>query len=322
MKKKENKEIDILSEQILSIRKAEYFQGKFEIKNTSKSKTLFLEYYSNQMEERADSPKNYANWSASFIHLKRFTKSNITFEEIDEKYVESYREYLDKTARTKSDLPLAQNSKYTYFNKFKAAIKAGFEDGYITQNPLRLIKSFDQSESQREYLTHSELIALNNASCKYDVLKRAFIFSCLSGLRWSDINTLCWHEVRDEESISKLHFRQKKTKSVDYLYISKETRTLLGDRQSNAERVFKGLKYGAHFNAEILRWCMRAGITKHITFHSGRHTNAVLLLENGADIYTVSKRLGHKELRTTEIYAKIVDSKMKESANIIPNINI
>ena len=63
---------------------------------------------------------------------------------------------------------------------------------------------------------------------------------------------------------------------------------------------------------------MRAGITKHITFHSARHTNAVLLLENGADIYTVSKRLGHKELRTTEIYAKIIDSKMKEAANSIP----
>ncbi|WP_368662350.1 tyrosine-type recombinase/integrase [Zobellia laminariae] len=67
---------------------------------------------------------------------------------------------------------------------------------------------------------------------------------------------------------------------------------------------------------------MRAGITKHITFHSARHTNAVLLLENGADIYTVSKRLGHKELRTTEIYAKIIDTKMKEAAEIIPSLNI
>ena len=96
----------------------------------------------------------------------------------------------------------------------------------------------------------------------------------------------------------------------------------MGERGNKSERVFVGLKYGAHFNAEILRWCMRAGITKHITFHSARHTNAVLLLENGADIYTVSKRLGHKELRTTEIYAKIIDKKMKEAANIIPELKI
>lgn len=67
---------------------------------------------------------------------------------------------------------------------------------------------------------------------------------------------------------------------------------------------------------------MRAGITKHITFHSARHTHAVLLLENGADIYTVSKVLGHKEVRTTQIYAKIVDKKKKEAATLIPELQM
>lgn len=320
--KKENKEIEILSEQILSIRKSEYFQGKFDIKNNTKSKTLFLEYYSNQAEERIDSPKNYGNWTASFLHLKRFCSPNITFNEVDEDFAKAYRNYLDKDAKTKSNLPLSQNSKYSYFNKFKAALKSAFEDGYLTINPVKKVKAFEQGESQREYLTHDELVAMSKAYCKHDVLKRAFIFSCLVGLRWSDINTLIWKEVRDEGDISRVNFRQEKTDGVEYLYISSEARKLLGDRQNPSDRVFKGLKYGAHFNAEILRWCMRAGLTKHITFHSARHTNAVLLLENGADIYTVSKRLGHKELKTTEIYAKIIDSKMKEAANLIPNINI
>ena len=76
------------------------------------------------------------------------------------------------------------------------------------------------------------------------------------------------------------------------------------------------------YNIEIVRWCNRSGVAKHITFHSARHTNAVLLLENGADIYTASKRLGHRELRTTQIYAKIVDNKMKEAAEMIPELKI
>ena len=96
----------------------------------------------------------------------------------------------------------------------------------------------------------------------------------------------------------------------------------MGKRKRESDRVFQGLKYGAHFNAEILRWCMRAGITKHITFHSARHTHAVLLLENGADIYTVSKILGHKEIRTTQVYAKIVDKKKKEAAYLIPELKM
>src|SRR5690606_20246785 len=122
---------------------------------------------------------------------------------------------------------------------------------------------------------------LINSECKYPVLKTAFIFSALSGLRWSDINKLIWSEIRDEDNSSRIIFRQKKTDGLEYLYISQQVRKLLGKRGNHSERVFTGLKYGAHFNAEILRWCMRAGITKHITFHSARHTNAVLLLENG-----------------------------------------
>jgi integrase len=106
------------------------------------------------------------------------------------------------------------------------------------------------------------------------------------------------------------------------LYISKQARGLLGKRAEPKDRVFKGLKYSVTYNTEIVRWCNRAGIQKHITFHSARHTNAVLLLENGADIYTVSKRLGHRELKTTEIYAKIVDKNMKAAAEIIPELKL
>jgi site-specific recombinase XerD len=70
-----------------------------------------------------------------------------------------------------------------------------------------------------------------------------------------------------------------------------------------------------------MKWAISGGVYKEFTFHSSRHTNAVLMLENGADIYTVSKRLGHKEIRTTEIYAKIVDKKQREAASIIPIIS-
>lgn len=321
--KKENKEIYTYSEQILSIRKAEYFQGRFDIKNTTKSKKPFLDFFTEKTEEKIDSPKNYGNWTATLIHLKKCISANLTFDEVDENFVKRVRLYFDKEARTKSDTPLSLNSKYSYFNKFKACLRAAFDEGYLSINYASKIKSFEQAESQREYLTHQELQSLANTPCKYEVLKRAFIASALSGLRWSDINTLVWSEVRDEDNgVSKINFRQEKTDGVEYLYISKQIRELFGERQAPPERVFKGLKYSAVYNNEIVRWCNRAGISKHITFHSARHTNAVLLLENGADIYTVSKRLGHREIRTTAIYAKIVDAKMKEAANLIPEIKL
>ncbi|RNL95200.1 site-specific integrase [Sinomicrobium pectinilyticum] len=320
--KRENKEALELAEQILTLRKADYIQGKYNIKNDRKAKTNFLEYYDKLKEERYESKGNYDNWDAALKHIEKYCPPAITFADIDENFVKGFKKYLNTKAKTKGGTPLSQNSKYTYFNKFKACLRTAFEEDYLDKNIIKSVKGFEQGESQREYLTYSELQALTRAKCKYPVLKSAFIFSCLTGLRWSDINKLTWSEIRDEDDSSRIVFRQKKTEGLEYLYISNQARDLLGKRGNGSERVFTGLKYGAHFNAEILRWCMRAGITKHITFHSARHTCAVLLLEHGADIYTVSKILGHRELRTTEIYAKIVDTKMKEAANIIPELKI
>jgi len=322
--KKENKEALEFAENVISIRKAEYAQGRFELKNTAKAKRVFLNFFADLAEEKRtlDSSNNYGNWFSTYQHLKKVVPKNLTFEEIDEFFIKKVRKYFEKDAISKSDLPLSQNSKYSYFNKFKAALRYAFDNGYLTVNYAAKIKSFEQAESQREYLIFDELQRLAKAECKYPVLKKAFLFSCLSGLRWSDINTLIWKEVRDEGDISRVNFRQEKTEGVEYLYISKQARELLGERGNQQDRVFQGLKYSMTFNTEIIRWCNRAAVPKHITFHSARHTNAVLLLENGADIYTVSKRLGHRELRTTQIYAKIVDSKMKEAAEIIPELNI
>ena len=320
--KKENKDTLELAEKILTLRKSDEIKGKYQIKNSNKSKTPFLSYYNKLKEERYESKGNYDNWDAAYKHLERYCSPSVTFNDIDDNFVKGFKKHLSKDAITKGGTPLSQNSKYTYFNKFKAALRSAFEDGYLNTNVLKGIKGFEQGESTREYLTYNELQAMITAHCKHKTLKKAFIFSCLTGIRWSDIDKMIWSEVRDEDTGSRIIFKQKKTDGLEYLYISKQARKLLGDRTNESNRVFIGLKYGAHFNAEILRWCMRAGITKHITFHSARHTNAVLLLENGADIYTVSKRLGHREIRTTEIYAKIIDKKMKEAANIIPELKI
>ncbi|MDM1413260.1 site-specific integrase [Myroides odoratimimus] len=319
--RKENKETMALAKQILAIREAEVYQGRYELKNTTKGKTPFLDYFQEKTEEKSDSPKNYGNWTATMIHLKRCISPNTIFDDIDEKFVKRVRTYFDKEARTKSDLPLSLNSKYSYFNKFKACLRSAFDEGYLALNYASKAKSFEQAESQREYLTFSELQKLADTDCKYEMLKRAFLFSCLTGLRWSDINAMTWSEVRDEDDTSRVNFRQEKTDGVEYLYISKQARELLGERKGNMDRVFIGLKYSAVYNNAIVLWCNKAGISKHITFHSARHTNAVLLLENGADIYTVSKRLGHREIRTTAIYAKIVDEKMKEASNLIPELS-
>ncbi len=325
---KKNKEQLALAEQILVIRKAEIYQGKFKIENNSKGKTSFLSYYDKKKEERYETKGNYDNWDAAQNHLEKYCPEHTIFNDIDVDFIKGYKKYLDTVAVTKSEKKLSQNTKHTYFNKFKACLRAAFDEGYLKENLVKKVKGFTMAESTREYLTSHELQNLAKTECRFPKLKPAFLFSVLTGMRWSDINKLKWKEVRDEGNdhlgnpMYRVVFKQKKTAGAEYLYISRQARDLLGERQKSEDRVFKGLSYSAHMNIQLLKWCMHAGITKHITFHSARHTNAVLLLENGADIYTVSKRLGHREIRTTQIYAKIIDEKMKQAAEMLPNLNL
>lgn len=326
--KKKNQEQLELAEQIVAIRKAEVYQGRYNIQNNKRGKIGFLNFYEQKKEERYQTKGNYDNWDAAQKHIEAYCPKHITLNDVDVDFIKGFKKYLDTVAVTKSHKKLSQNTKHTYFNKFKACLNAAFDEGFLKENYMKRVKGFSMAESTREYLTTDELQKLSITPCKLPILKRAFLFSALTGIRWSDVNKMKWSEVREEGNddnglpIFRIIFQQKKTEGVEYLYISQQARQLLGKRADLTERVFKGLRYSAHMNLQLLRWCMDAGIKKHITFHSARHTNAVLLLENGADIYTVSKRLGHREIRTTEIYAKIIDKKMKEAAHLIPRLDL
>ena len=101
------------------------------------------------------------------------------------------------------------------------------------------------------------------------------------------------------------------------LPISKQAFSLLGERGNPNDKVFEGLTYSAYTNKHLFQWIGSAGITKDITFHCFRHTFAILQLDKGTDIYTVSKMLGHKDLKTTQIYAKVLDKNKRKASERI-----
>lgn len=313
-----NKKTRELAESIWAKRQLEIQQNHYGFKDMEKLKASFTKYVEHLTEKRLDSKGNYGNWDSMLKHLKAYIPWDSTFAEVNREFVQGFKEYLDKEVKTKGNQNLSQNSKYSYFNKFKAALKQAVKDGIIPTNPAEGIEGFKQGEPQREFLTLQELQAVVKEECEIPQMKTAFIFSCLTGLRWSDINKLLWSEVQHSNEMGYyIRFRQKKTKGVETLPISDQAFGLLGERQEKDERVFKGLKYSAWHNLKLQQWVMKAGISKTITFHCARHTYATLQLTAGTDIYTVSKLLGHRELKTTQIYAKVIDEKKKEAANKI-----
>ena len=158
----------------------------------------------------------------------------------------------------------------------------------------------------KEFLPLDEVKQLAATPCQHEVLKRAALFSCLTGLRISDIQKLRWEEIsRASDTGWWTRIRTEKTETEATLPISDEALELCGEVQQEG-LVFVGLRR-CMIQHPLHAWVKAAGIRKHITFHCFRHTFATLQIALGTDIYTVSKMLTHKSVSTTQIYARIVD---------------
>ena len=322
LQKQENKQNLELAKNIKSKRELEIKNNEFGFLTNTKSNSDFLQYFNKLTEDRLSSIGNYGNWDSTLKHLTQYTKGRVLFKEIDENFCEGFKDYLTNKVKKNNGDSLSSSSVSSYFNKFRASLKQAVKDKIILYNSSVDVKIPKVKEKEREYLTIEEVRQIEKAECRYEVLKRAFLFSCLTGLRWSDINKLKWKEVHIDSEGNRIHYYQKKTENLEYLDINEQALLYLGEKGNDEERPFEGLKYSSYFNVALAQWMLKAGITKHITFHCARHTHATLLLTNGVDIFTVSKLLGHKEIKTTQVYARIIDEKKKEAVNKIPSIKI
>ncbi|MFP4088951.1 MAG: phage integrase SAM-like domain and Arm DNA-binding domain-containing protein [Cyclobacteriaceae bacterium] len=109
------------AETIKAQRQIEIQNGFYGFRNSEKLKGDFLAYVRTLAEKRRASEGNYGNWNSMIKHLEEFSSSHLTFEKIDSQFVENFKSYLDKDAKKKNNKGLSQNSKYSYFNKSKAA---------------------------------------------------------------------------------------------------------------------------------------------------------------------------------------------------------
>lgn len=329
--KDKNRTTLMLAEDIRAKRMVEFRNGQFGFQPQCKDEALFYPYYRAMCEARlgAESKGNWGNWLACLHHMKIYDPNErLTFRQITTEWVQGFKDYLEKDAkawahdsRQRQDYhPLARNSKLSYFNKLRACLNKAYDEHIIAVNPIRSVDNFKAEEGTRMYLTVDELRKLTATEMPYPTLRRAFLFSCLTGLRRSDIERLTWDEVHRQGEFTRLIFAQKKTGGMEYLDITPQAAELLGARRNPNDKVFADMVSPDVQNHAIQKWVYRAGIDKKITFHCGRHTFAVMMLDLGTDIYTVSKLLGHKQLSTTQIYAKVLDKNKQAAVARIPSI--
>lgn len=315
--KRHNKEKLKEAELICAAENEKVRLGKYGITTIQKQRSSLIAFVERVAKERNTSKGNEGNWYSLLKHLKDFAPASVTFEQVDVRFLNDFKEYLNRVKQN-SGKPLSANTKTAYYNKLRAALKQAVKEDIISKSPASNTIGFKPEEVERGFLTLEELRKLERVDCEIPILKDAFLFSCLTGMRWSDIVNLKWADVfYDENNGHYIRFKQQKTKGAETLYISEEAYELLGEKKHPEAKVFHSLRYSSWFNLKLQQWVMRAGISKNITFHAGRHTFAVIQLDLGTDIYTLSKLLGHRDIKTTLVYSKILDKNKIAAANKI-----
>ena len=287
-----------------------------------------IDYIQGVAEKKSENEVRKTVLHAVVYHLRRYDPNDTQLSRIDKDYILGFLDYLKaaKQTHTKKEKLLHVNTQVYYYKMLRYCLNYAVSEELISANPMNKMKNEEKPHkhrTEREYLTIDELRKLAQTPFYNTLLKKAFLFSCFCGLRHSDIIALTWGDIEmDGEGNSRLHIIQKKTKEAISLPLSPEAIKQLPKREDakDSDIIFKKLITLGRTNEILPKWAEQAGIKKHITFHTARHTHATMLLTLGVDLYTVSKLLGHTNIQTTQIYAKLVDESKKKAIDLIPNI--
>ncbi|RIV25094.1 site-specific integrase [Fibrisoma montanum] len=322
--RRHNKETKLLAQNICAGRQLEVQAGNYGfLKKKLNVTTDFLQWFKDQADKRfkTNQTKARGNWLCVYHHLHIFSNGRLPVDAVTESFCRQFKEYLltAKNLNTQrlNNQTISYSTAVGYFIIFKTAIKRAVQDGVLASNVGEKVKPYKPKAAERTFLSLAELQAIAKTDCDIPQLKRAGLFSALTGLRYSDIEKMTWSEVYDDANGPYIRFIQRKTQETETLPLSSQARALLGERGRDAERVFPHLLYSSHQNNKLQQWATSAGINRPITFHAFRHTFATLQLQNGTDIYTVSKLLGHQDLATTQIYARIVNEQKRAAVDRI-----
>ena len=295
----------------------------YDLEDTEKSKTLVYAYLVKEINRIKDKSSR-ASYNTMLSHFQKAFPKTITFKQINKREeAKKFYDYLtDKAIKIDGD-NLSTASANKYFNRLRFILKEAKEEGYI--NDLKFnVKQLSRLKPEIVYLTLEEFRILENTEEKNSTLKNAFLFACLTALRIGDLNKLTWGEIVDDKDDKgnptieynrimdkKPNGKQRRIRNYFDIYAKK----YLGERQNDSDKVFPSLPQDASskFNLKLREWILRAGISKHITFHCAKDSFAMYhIIHKEVGVFQLSGLLNHTDIRSSMHYYDLCAPELKK----------
>ena len=327
VERQKNKETLDLAKKIRFEREQEFLEDK-EGYRLKKDKTVnFYDYYQAYVD-------NYTKKDIRVIEMGLRDFKAFTAQEYPQYALRIEPKQITKDMMIKFTQFLTKKHRGTgissVYRRFKKIINYGIDHGVFTQNPCKGVTVAPNDDMLvKEILSEKEMKQL--FACHYEgenpIIRRAFAMTCLGGIRYCDVKRLTYGEVDYENALIK--FRQNKTinhskRSGAVINLTDITLAIIGPRPEDAkdDTLIFPLPSSTMCLKALRHWTKRAGITKHITWHCGRHSFGTILLNKGSNVKVVADLLGHSSLKYVEVYVRAVDEEKKKALNSLPKIDI
>lgn len=297
--------------------------------------------YCNQIASKSLNKKTLENWQNAIKSLARFAPRGLAFYDLDHHWLESFQEFLLNA--------YSQNTARTYSTKIRQVITKAQKEGYLTDNPNRLVPQISEKEGEIKYLYLEEVMLLNKTPHRHSGRKTAFLFNCFVPVRPGDLAGMKESNIRpDGMGGVEVYFRQSKKQRIESIPISQQgmvyleharalARTRLGRELTAGDNIFD-IGHKKWYGAMLKTWAKRAfelyadelepEVRNHFSWacrelspHWARHTGATMLLNAGAHFDAVGDILGHRDKKTTMRYAKILPRTKRSTIAMMPFFN-
>lgn len=318
LERQTNKETRELAEQIRTERERELNHTQHGMVSPAKKKVSFFAFADNYTS-------NYQKKDIRMVQgaIKRFrdflteeqpklNQNTLRTNQITSLMMTDFVQYLEGRS--------TGEGAHGYYQRFKKVLRRAVAEGLINRMPTEGVSCKTAEGLRKDILTNEEIARIAQTDCQNDEIKRAFLFSCTTGLRFCDVNELKYRDI--DFGSEQMTIDQQKTGRPVTVDLNRTALKLIGEQGDPEDNVFSLPSHTA-CNKTLKALVKRAGITKHITWHCARHSLAVNLLtltgDNKPDIKTVSATLGHASLKHTEKYTRVVDELKKKAINSLPD---
>lgn len=273
--------------------------------------SISLLQYARDYTQRSNiQPKTKSTYYLMCNHLAQY--GDCAIDKVTTEYLQGFIGHLQST-------DMMPNTVRLYFQKLACVLHQAYKNDLFDNRILQRVKRPKKEQQKKCFLSEVELKRLvkHKLSSEYDNIQTMFLFSCMTGLRFSDVQGLKWKDIKKNGKHLHLEFRQQKTDTNERLPLCAEAEAILRGMRHSGEHVF-GSETNQKVNVVLKRWCREARVNKPVTFHSARHTFCVLLLTNDVPIYTVQQLMCHSDISTTNVYADLLNKTKSKALKKLP----